>query len=191
MLLWSVMKLITTLRRHIPGDSKPYVQRCKSPGPRSRLSLNRHTEHSLGSIWCRVSWLGMVLASRWLTGRWSLHSSANVLHKVAPCFLLPHRTSHAQQQVQFLEITVLYVVQWKRPRSQPSLNDGFTFRKRVTFTGAKREIFLAVFKKRSAWKKNLVVGNENNDNCVNSPLLFSRGMSEQRMVQFFISWHLI
>lgn len=50
----------------------------------------------------------------------------------------------------FLEIAVLYVVQWKNPRSQPSLNEGFTFRKRVAFTRPKREIFLAVFKKRSA-----------------------------------------
>ena len=154
MLLRSVMKLITTLRRHIPGDSKHFIHRCESPEPPSSSwwlsSLGRHTEHGLGSIWCRVSWLGMVLASRWLTGRWSLHSSANVLHKVAPCFLLPHRTSHAQQQVQFLEIAVLYVVQWKRPRSQPSLNDGFAFRKRVAFTRPKRKIFLVVFKKRSA-----------------------------------------
>ena len=154
MLLWNVMKLIATLRWHIPGDSKTYIHRCESPELRScswRLSsLNRYTEHGLGSIRCRVSWLGMVLASRWLTGRWSLHSSANVLHKVAPCFLLPHRTSHAQQHVQFLEIAVLYVVQWKRPRSQPSLNDGFTFRKRVAFIRPKREIFLVVFKKMSA-----------------------------------------
>lgn len=154
MLLWSVMKLITTLRRHIPGDSKPYIHRCESLESRSSIwrlsSLKRHTEHGLGSIWCRVSWLDMVLASRWLTGRWSPHSSANVLHKVAPCFLLPHRTSHAQQQVQFLEIAVLYVVQLKRLRSQPSLSDVFTFRKRVAFTRAEREIFLTAFKKRSA-----------------------------------------
>lgn len=147
-------KLITTLRRHVIGDSKHHSHGCDIPEPRTRSwrlsSLNRYTEHGLGSIWCRVSWLGMVLTSRWLTGRWSLHSSANVLHKVATCFLLPHRTNHAQQQVQFLEISVLYVVQWKRPCSQPSLNDGITFRKTVTFTRPKKEIFLTVLKKQSA-----------------------------------------
>jgi hypothetical protein len=185
MFLWSVMRLIMTLRRHIPGDSKPYIHRCESPEARSSSwrssSLNRHTEHGLGSIWCRVTWLGMVLASRWLTGRWSLQSSANVLHKVAPSFLLPHRTRHAQQQVQFLEIAVLYVVQRKSPRSQPSLNDGFTFRKRVAFIRPERDI-LSCFQEAVSLKKTLILGNVKNDKCINSPLFLGTGVPEQRMV---------
>jgi hypothetical protein len=106
----------------------------------------------------------MVLASSWLTGRWSLHCSANVLHKVATCFLLLHRTDHAQQQVQFLEIEVMCVVQRKRPLSQPPSERCLAFRKRVRFTGRTIGIFLVVFKKSSALN-TLVCDNVMTDLC--------------------------